>query len=129
MEGRAVQSGFHQDQSELENSGNRRSRRPRRQALHRVRIGLDPDVSRRKNRKIPAARPGEEIRSATMVDVSAHRRWADVRPMGPLQAVLAQGQGYLLFDDALSDRSETALRGSGKTAGALALSRRRRIFD
>ena len=34
-----------------------------------------------------------------------------------------------LFDVALSDRSETALRSFGKAVGALTLSRRRRIFD
>src|SRR5215467_9997 len=109
MEGRAVQSGFHQDQSELQNSGDRRSRRPWRQALHRVRIGRDPAVSRREDRKIPAPGPGEETRSVTMADVPTHRRRADVWSICPLQTVLAQRQGRLLFNVALSDRSETAL--------------------
>jgi len=64
-----------------------------------------------------------------MADVPGHRRRADVRSIHLLQAVLAKGQGQFLFDVALSDRSETALRSFGKAVGALTLSRRRRIFD
>src|SRR5262249_19719219 len=60
MEGRAVQSGFHQGQSELENSRNRESRGAGRQALYRVRTRRDPDVSCREERKIPAEGHGQK---------------------------------------------------------------------
>src|SRR5215469_87956 len=107
LEGRAVQSGFHQDQSELENSRNRRSRWAGWQALYRVRIRRDPDVSRREDRKIHAEGYGQKIRDDAVADVPAHQYRPNVRPIHPFQTVRAEGQ--CLFDVALSDRSEAPL--------------------
>src|SRR5262249_40231712 len=80
----------------------------------------------REDRKIPAEGRGQKIRNDAVADVPAHQYRPDVRPIHPFQTVRAERQ--CLFDVALSDRSETPLRGYGKTTRAVALSRRGRIF-
>ena len=59
---RAALAGVRQAQPEQENPGDRRSRRPGRQALHGVRVRRDPDVSRREDRQVHAEGHGEEVR-------------------------------------------------------------------
>ncbi len=83
VEGRPVQSRFHQDQSELENSRDRRSRRPGRQALYGGRVRRDPDVPRREIRQIPAQGHGEEIRRAAMVVLPGDRASARTSASSP----------------------------------------------
>ena len=107
------------------NSGDRRPGRARRQAVHSVRVRRDLDVFGRKNRKVPNKGHGKEIRRAAVVDVSGFGRRSDVRAVYPLQNVRAEGQGQFLFDRALPDRSEAALRGSRETPRQPALSRRK----
>ena len=81
---------FAQDQSEQQDSRDRRSRRPGRQAVHRDRVRRDPDVSRREERKVSAQGHGQEVRRDAVADDPAHRRRADVRPVDPFQAVRAE---------------------------------------
>src|SRR6516164_3535491 len=86
LEGRAVQAGIWQDQPQQQDPRDRRSRWAGRQALYRDRVRRDPDLPRREDRKVSAQGRGQEIRRAAVADDSAHRGWADVRPMDPFQA-------------------------------------------
>src|SRR5260370_25385154 len=49
-----------------QDSRDRRSRRPRRQALHGVPVGRDPDVPRRQVRPLPTHRRARTIRRAPL---------------------------------------------------------------
>ena len=75
---------------EQQNSRDRRSRRTGRQALRGDRVGRDPALSRREDRKVSAQGRRQEIRGDPVADDPAHRRRTDVRTMDPLQAVRAQ---------------------------------------
>ena len=67
-------------QPEQPHPGDRRSRRARRQAAAAVRIGRDPDLSRREDRASSCPRTARQVRRAAMADVPDGRRRADVRP-------------------------------------------------
>ena len=77
--------------------GDRRHRRPRRQALHGVRIRRDPDVSRREDRQVHAEGHGEEVRRHPVADGADVRHRPGVRQLHALQPVRAEaGNDYSL---------------------------------
>ena len=115
LEGRPVQARISQDQSEQQDPGDRRSRRARRQALHRVRVRRDPDVSRREDRQVHAEGHGGTLRGDPVADDPAHRRRADVRAAHAFQDVRAQGRRQLR-PRPLPERGEAALRRAGEAA-------------
>src|SRR5215831_2476717 len=92
LERRAAQTGIRQDQSQQQDSRDRRQRGTGRQALYRHRVRCDPDVPRREDREVSAQGYGQEVRSPAVADDPAHRGGADVRAVDALQAVRADGQ-------------------------------------
>src|SRR6516225_8333018 len=92
LERRAVQTGIRQDQSQQQDSGDRRQRRTGRQALYRHRVRRDPHVPRREDWKVFAQGYGQEVRRPAVAADPAHRRGADVWAVDALQAVRAQRQ-------------------------------------
>src|SRR5215471_7840166 len=92
LERRAVQTGIRQDQSQQQDSRDRRQRGTGRQALCRHRVRRDPHVPRRADRKVSAQGYGQEVRSPAVADDPGHRGGADVRAVDALQAVRAEGQ-------------------------------------
>ena len=125
---RAALAGFRQAQPEQENPGDRRHRRPGRQALHGVRVRRDPDVSRREDRQVHAEGHGEEIRRHPVADGADVRHRPGVRQLHALQPVRAQAR-QRLFVQPLQDRDAAALRAARHAARPGQISRRRRILD
>ena len=76
---RSVQAGIFGDQSQQQDSGHRRHRRPRWQAVQTFRVRRDTHVSRREVRQVLARRHGAALHRDSMADVSNGRRRADVR--------------------------------------------------
>ena len=84
--------------------------------LYGDRVGRDPDVSGRKDRKVSAQGHGQEVRRDAVADDPAHRRRADVRPVDPFQAVRAEDR-QRLFDGPLHLGDQAAVRAAGEAAG------------
>ena len=108
LEGRAVHAGVHQDQPAAEGARDRRSRRPRRQAVYVDRIRRDPDVSRREDRQVHPARSGQALRHAAMAGGAGRQSWTDVGPGRAFQQIRRPRPG--LRHQPLSHRAEQALR-------------------
>ena len=124
---RPVRPRLSGDQPEQQDSGDRRSRRPRRQADLVVRIGRDPALSGRQDRPLAARIDARPLRGAAVADVPDGRRRSDARPGASFPHLRAAEDR--LCDRALHQRGEAAVRRDGPAGRAPRLHWRRRILD
>ena len=111
LERRAVQARVPEDQPEQPHPGDRRSRRPRRRADQHLRIRRDPDLSRREDRQVLAARRSAAAGAgARMADVADGRVRPDAGPGAPFPAGRERG------GPALRPRTLYRRRRAGSTA-------------
>ena len=85
-QGRAVRPRLSENQPEQPHPGDRRSRGPGRRADQHLRIGRDPDLSRREDRQVLAGGSAAAGAGAGMADVADGRVWPDARPGAPFPA-------------------------------------------
>ena len=109
-QGRAVQAGVPQDQPQQPDPGDRRSRQ-----RHRADgVGRDPDLPRRQDRQVPAARRRGALPRDRVADVADGRPGTDVRPGASLHQV--QSRQGALCRGALPQGGAPALRRARQAA-------------
>ncbi len=97
---------------------------------HDVRVGRDPDVSRRKDRKVPAERPGEEIRRAAMAVVPGSPASARCSASSPISSCSRRRTTTTpIRCRAISTEVKRLYEVMEKRLAQTTLSRRRRIYD